>query len=56
MIRMIVDLPAPFGPIKPMTVPSSTLKSICFNWKCLYFLEMPLTSIAHFIIFPPGLA
>lgn len=30
-VRMVVDLPAPFGPIKPKTSPLLTLKVISFN-------------------------
>ena len=40
MIRMIVDLPAPLGPIRPATVPRAKSSETSESVKCRYLLEM----------------
>ncbi len=45
-MRIVVDLPAPFGPISPMIWPRGTFSSISSSEKNRYFLQTPRSSIA----------
>lgn len=48
-----VDLPAPFSPINPTTVPLAIEKEILSKVKSCYFFDKLLISIAYSIITSP---
>ena len=53
---MVVVLPAPFSPIKPITAPRGRVKLTFSSAKPSYCLHNPLISSAFSIIFPPQTA
>src|SRR5579863_10411839 len=54
-MRMVVDFPAPFGPMSPMICPSGSWRSILSSEKNRYFFPTPLRSIARRVIWFPSL-
>ena len=54
MSFMVVDLPAPFSPMRPIMLPSGRLRVRLSSVKSRYVFDTPLMSIAFFICFPPN--
>lgn len=50
---MVVDFPAPFGPRKPTTSPSSTVKLISFTARWLPYRFDKVLYLNHGVAFPP---